>query len=126
MAAAPMHLAPFTSFKGTSDPEEWLDFRFRLKWYLDVTHPQLVATMTGIEDNLALQVPDFDTFTPMEQQHGRTLLAALGTYCVDAAGSFVKNFVEFESPSHGYLLWQRMNIRFSFFIAPSNDDLGAA
>ena len=133
MAAAPnlaklgqVRIYAPTSFKGTNDPAEWLSFRFSLKMYLGVTQPQLVVTMTGIEDDVTLQVPDFDTSTPMEQQNGRTLLAVLGTYCVEPAGSFVRNFVESESPLDGRLLWQRMNIRFFVFIAPSNDDLGAA
>ena len=64
MSAAPLLAAPDLSehgqvrisaptlFKGTNDPEEFQDFKFRLKMYLGVTRPNLVRIMTEIENNL--------------------------------------------------------------------------
>ena len=47
-----VRIAAPTSFKGTNDPEEFLDFKFKLKLYLGVTRANLVHIMTDIENNV--------------------------------------------------------------------------
>ena len=91
-----------TSFKGTNDPEEFQDFKFRLKMYLGVTRPNLVWYMTEIENNLERPVGNWDTLDDAGQAESRMLLAVLGTCCVEAAGSFVRNFVEIEGHQNGF------------------------
>ena len=79
-----------TSFKGTNDPEEFQDFKFRLKMYLGVTRPNLVRYMTEIENNLESPVGNWDTLDEAVQAEARMLLAVLGTCCTESAGSFVR------------------------------------
>ena len=100
MSAAPnlsehgqVRIAAPTSFKGTNDPEEFQDFKFRLKMYLGVNRPNLVLLMTGIESDLDAALGDLSIQSDEIQADARTLLAVLGTCCVEAAGSFVRNFV---------------------------------
>ena len=108
-----VRIAAPTSFKGTNDPEEFQDFKFRLKMYLGVTRPNLVRLMTGIENDPDTSIGDWSTFSDAVQAEGRILLAVLGTCCIEAAGSFVRNFVEVEGHLHGILLWQRLCQRFT-------------
>ena len=56
-----------TSFKGVNDPEEFQDFKFRLKMYLGVTRPNLVRYMTEIENHLDQPVGDWDTLSEAVQ-----------------------------------------------------------
>ena len=55
-----VRIAAPTSFKGTHDPEEFLDFKFRLQMYLGVTRASLVHLMTEIENNVEAPLGDFD------------------------------------------------------------------
>ena len=55
-----VRIAAPTSFKGTNDPEEFQDFKFRLKMYLGVTRPNLVQNMTLIENDINFDLSDFD------------------------------------------------------------------
>ena len=120
MSAAPnlsehgqVRIAAPTSFKGTNDPEEFQDFKFRLNMYLGVTRPNLVHIMSGIEVDLDRVLGDLDAQSDETQADARILLAVLGTCCVEAAGSFVRNFVEVEGPLNGFLLWQILCQRFT-------------
>ena len=108
-----VRIAAPTSFKGTNDPEEFQDFKFRLKMYLGVTRPNLVQNMTRIENDSTIDLSDFDALPDDVKAEGRILLAVLGTCCIEAAGSFVRNFVEVEGHLHGLLLWQRLCQRFT-------------
>ena len=80
-----VRIAAPTSFKGTNDPEEFQDFKFRLAMYLRVTRPNLVHLMSGIDNDLDTAIGDLSAYSYEIQADARTLLAVLGTCCVEAA-----------------------------------------
>ena len=66
-----VRIAAPTSFKGTNDPEEFWDFKFRLKMYLGVTRPNLVHNMTLIENDSRVDLSDFDALPDDVKAEGR-------------------------------------------------------
>ena len=72
--------------------DEWDSFSFKLKMYLGIAMPAMVANMEDAEEAGGLF--NYDSYQPDVQEQARARMALLGSLCVDAAATFVRAQVE--------------------------------
>jgi hypothetical protein len=85
-------------------------FIFKLKMYLGIAMPTMVTNMEHAETGGQFNCGDYSADV---QEQARSIVALVGSLCVDAAATFVRSQVEAGSKYEGYKLWYDLKSPFA-------------